>query len=198
MGVLSRPVQTAGTPAGPVLALALALALAACGEISNDRLREGDVTGQVLRADKNVGLVVFLADEPERQSLQDDGRFQLSSVAGGDRELLVVANASEAIRLPVLVVPRDTTDLGLIDPGPGAFLRLEVTTTSSRPEDYLLEIERTHLVQVIAEQGSGAFTAGPLGAGCYWGRLTRGGQVAWREEICLRAGETHILPVQVD
>lgn len=175
--------------------MGLSVTLAACGDITNERLREGDVTGLVLRADEEVGLVVLLADEPRPQELDDDGRFRLSSVPGGAQEILVVASATEAIRLPALVVPRETTDLGTIDPRPGAFLRVDLVT-SREPGDYRLQIERTHLKQVVpASPGVRAFIAGPLGAGCYWAQLTRGNLAVWRAEVCLAAGETRAVTV---
>jgi len=174
---------------------ALAL-LCACGGLGNDPFKHGDLTGRVLRGDKDTGRVVLMGEDPSDTGLDDEGRFHFDSLDTGAHELMVVANGTEALRVPALVAGAQVNDLQDLDPAPAAFIVVDLTTQGV-VGDCWVKVHQTDLTEVHAPDGSYRFVVGPLGAGCYDASMEHKGTEFWKQDgICLTPGDQQTFAVR--
>jgi hypothetical protein len=169
--------------------------LCACGEISNEQFKRGDLMGRVLRGDKDTGRVVLMGTDPKEAGLDGEGRFHFSAVDNGPHELMIVASGSEALRVPVLVAGGQLNDLQDLDPVPAAFLVIDLYT-QGQVADCWVKVHLTDLKEVHSPDGSYQFVVGPLGAGCYTASMEHSGSPFWSQtDICLDPGEQRAFDV---
>jgi len=161
--------------------------LSACGEFENTPFEEGGVVGRVLRGDKTTGRVVVMGADPKDTDLDDEGRFHFDSLKAGPQELMVVASATEALRVPALVAGAQVTDLEDLDPVAAAFIVVNATNTQMVASCWMT-IHQTDLRQ-IRDDGYYRFVAGPLAPGCYDATMDTEDAELWRQHVCLQPGE---------
>ena len=76
----------------------------------------GTVTGQILNLDGSPvsGVWVHIINKLDQQAVSDqDGRFELKGVASGEQWVMIETTAGSGLLLPVRVVSRQSTDIGV-------------------------------------------------------------------------------------
>jgi hypothetical protein len=166
------------------------LALAGCGGFNNAPLESGTVRGRVVGAEADVAMVSLLGQPELRVGVDADGRFELAGVPATTVELFVVASRTRAARSKVVAQGARVTDVGDIQPGPGAFITVRVSDGNGGiPSRAEVEVDGTVLDDIKVDATSGEVRVGPLPAGCYELEVKADDVEDVKEEVCVREGE---------
>jgi hypothetical protein len=184
-------------PAGAGLALLLAgLALGGCGNIDNRPFRRGSVAGQVEGADPAVAMVSVQGEPGVRTGVDADGRFLLTQVPVGEVELFIVADATRAARVRVMVSGAQETKVDKVKPQDAGFMdvrvRIKADDAVDAPQSPLpgatITVEGTPF-QRLALDADGRTWVGPLPDGCWDLTVSAPGYPTQRQQGCVGTGE---------
>ncbi|QSQ27945.1 carboxypeptidase regulatory-like domain-containing protein [Pyxidicoccus parkwayensis] len=172
------------------MAFGLLGALAACGGFNNVPLESGTVRGRIVGAEADVAMVSVLGQPELRAGVDPEGRFELANVPATTVELFVVASRTRAARSKVVAQGARVTDVGDIQPGPGAFITVRVSDGQGGvPSRAEVEVDGTVLDDIKVDATSGEVRVGPLPAGCYELEVKADDVKDVKEDVCVREGE---------
>ena len=166
------------------------LGLAGCGGFNNGPLASGTVRGRIVGAEADVAVVSVLGQPELRVGVDPDGRFELAGVPATAVELFVVASRTRAARSKVVAQGARITDVGDIQPVPGAFITVRVSDGNGGvPSRAEVEVDGTVLDDIKVDVTRGEVRVGPLPAGCYELEVKADDVEDVEEDICVREGE---------
>ncbi|MFL5357898.1 carboxypeptidase regulatory-like domain-containing protein [Archangium sp.] len=176
---------------------ALVLVTSACGGLDNTPFRTGNVRGRLTEADPSVALVSLLGHPEVRAHVAADGGFLLERVPAGPEELFIVASASTAVRLPVVVPPGGSARLEDVQPRAAGFLELKVKAPArQKVPGGQVSVTDTPLQQLPLPEG-GLLLVGPLPEGCYTLETSVPGFPPDTTDACVREGESEEVEVEL-
>lgn len=147
--------------------MSLALVASACGGFDNTPFRTGKVRGRLTEADPAVARVSLVDNPGLSSTVAEDGSFLLEHVPAGPKELFIVASASKAVRLSVVVPGGGSARLEDVEPREAGFLKLQVKAPSRLGVGGgQVSVTGTPFEQLRLED-DGVLQVGPLPAGCY-------------------------------
>lgn len=171
------------------MAVLLALGTGACGELENAPFRIGTVHGQLTESDPAVALVSVIGAPDLRSPVAPDGTFTLEGVPAGAAELFIVASASKALRVPLIVQGGQSVTVGVLAPKEASFLSVRVKA----PDHQSVDEAQVSLVgtplQGLRPNAMGRLTLGPLPDGCYTLGVSLSSFPMVSVETCVNAGE---------
>lgn len=144
------------------------LLVAACGGFDNRPFSTGVVRGVVTGADDNAFVAVVGHDELVTQPDVATGAFELRGVPLGAQELLVVAMARRAVRVPIEVGGGNALELGAVEPRPTVHFELYVRAPGGQRVAGTVFLDGTPLSNVI--RGAEDEATFNVPAGCYTAR----------------------------
>lgn len=176
---------------------ALALVASACGGFDNTPFRTGNVRGHLTEADPSVALVSLVGQPEVRTSVAADGTFLLERVPAGPEELFIVASASKAVRLPVVVPGGGSARLEEVQPRAAGFLELKVKAPARlRVPGGRVSVTGTPLQQLSLRE-DGLLRVGPLPEGCYTLETSVPGYPPDTTNACVREGESEEVEIEL-
>ncbi|WP_052518251.1 hypothetical protein [Archangium violaceum] len=177
--------------------MALAVVVSACGGFDNTPFRTGTVRGQLTEADPAVALVSLVGRPEVRSTVATDGTFVLERVPAGPGELFIVASASKAVRLPVVVPGGGSARLEEVVPRAAGFLELRVHAPGRQPlvEGWVSVTGMPFQRQPLAEDGT--LRVGPLPEGCYTLEASATGFPVRTTETCVKESESKEVRIQL-
>lgn len=176
---------------------ALALVASACGGFDNTPFRTGNVRGRLTEADPSVALVSLVGHPEVSTTVAADGSFLLERVPAGPEELFIVASASKAVRLSVVVPGGGSAKLEDVQPRAAGFLELKVKAPArQKVPGGQVSVTGTPLQQLPLPEG-GLLGVGPLPAGCYTLETSVPGFPLDTTDTCVREGESEEVEVKL-
>lgn len=176
-----------------LLSIAALVLLTACGELRNDPLREGVVTGRVVGADRSVAFAALFGDPDLRANVEDDGTFVLDEVPVGAWEIYVVATPTTAVRRAIQLDPGEIEDLGTLTVPAAASVTITVAAEGHHEtDDAVLWIQGAPLPVAEVDEVP-VVTISPLAEGCYVVEGTAEGLRRTTLGFCVTAGEAKAL-----
>lgn len=180
-----------------MMGVLLALGSAGCGELENAPFRIGTVHGQLTESEPAVALVAVMGAPELRGAVARDGTFTLEQVPAGDAELFIIASASKALRVPLVVQGGQSISLGKLTPREASFLSVRVKAPSHQPvEGARVSLVGTPVEPVHPDKG-GRLRMGPLPDGCYALSISLTGFPEVLSETCASAGESKEVKVNL-
>jgi Cys-rich repeat protein len=177
--------------------MALALVASACGGFDNSPFRTGNVRGRLTEADPSVALVSLVGHPDVRAPVAADGSFVLERVPAGPGELFIVASASKAVRLPVVVPGGDSARLEDVKPRAAGFLELKVKAPArQRVPGGQVSVTGTPLQQLQLQE-EGLLRVGPLPEGCYTLETSVPGFPLDTTNACVDEGESEEVEIEL-
>lgn len=168
----------------------LGAVLAACGGFNNVPLESGTVRGRLVGAEADVATVNVLGQPELRAGVDADGRFELKNVPATTVELFAVASRTRAARWKVVAQGARITDVGDIQPAPGAFITVRVSDGNGGvPSRTEVEVDGTVLEAIKVDVTTGEVRVGPLPAGCYELEVKADDVEDHEEDVCVSEGE---------
>lgn len=143
---------------------AATVVLTACGGLDNRPLRTGTVIGQLQACEAPDSVVGVVGDPSLNVTAGADCAFRLDGIEPGPVELFVAASAKKVMLVGLEARAATLTDLGVLDPRPGAFIRLSAHAAGN-PEGELTAPDLPLRATAIGK--SGMARLGPLPKGCF-------------------------------
>ncbi|KFE67158.1 carboxypeptidase-like regulatory domain-containing protein [Hyalangium minutum] len=179
------------------MVVGLALGALGCGELENAPFRLGTVQGRLTESDASVALVAVMGAPELRSTLAADGSFKLEQVPAGQAELFIIASASKALRVSLIVQGGQSVTVGSLTPKEASFLALRLKAPSHEPvEQAQVTLVGTPMLPLQPDE-HGRLSVGPLPDGCYTLSISAPGFPDVASETCLGSGETQEVKVNL-